>query len=200
MRKILFFFSFLLFTNCKLVDKEYPIQIKQLPSSQNILLTSDTDIKFILLYIPIEIEITNKWNKKIMLGNILNNQCDTLQKVPFIKNAKGQIGFAFSEDESYITSKKSKKYTIYKFFKINPNDEIWKKQLKFIKRNCNESTKYFNDTIKYKSLSDLKKDHLSFYINEVSTLNCDELSFSFLIFDKEAKDKNDTVNLNVQYQ
>ena len=200
MRKTFFILIIVnLFVACKTDIQVENIEIKQVKTKDSIIVTSYMDGNFLTLFIPIEVEIINNYNSKIELSSIINTQCDSLKKVPYVKTKAHEIDYTFSENESSINSKEIRKIVVYKFFKFQVSDSISRKQIQFIKRNNNKSTKYFNDTIKYKNLDAFKKEHFEFYTKNISNLNCDNLNFNFFVLNN-SEIENDEAEIYVSYK
>lgn len=141
------------------------ITVNELPNKE-VLLTSHLDTDALLLYIPYEIEIKQQKNEIIsgITSHIYANaEGGTPSQIP-IFNIKT---FELLQPDYFEENPNLNKVIEYRLLKFYPKrDTIAKslmKELEFIKANCKENNKYFNDTIRYKSIKEFEAEHQNIY-------------------------------------
>ena len=160
--------------------KDSIISVNEFPDRE-VILTSYTDTDALLLYIPYEIEVKKQKNEEIFSITsyiYANAEGGTPSQIP-IQNINP---FKSLQPDYFEENPNLNKVIEYRIIKFYPKkDTIAKsfiKELKFIKANCKESTKYFNDTIRYKNIKEFEAKHQNIY-NE--TYEHKELKIDLLI-------------------
>lgn len=141
------------------------ITINEFPDRE-VILTSHLNSDALILYIPFEIVIKKQKNEEIFgITPIIyaNAQGGIPKQYPINEIGKFQpLAVDFFEQNP-----NQNKIIQYRFIKMYPKrDTIAKsfiKELEFIKANCKESNKYFNDTIRYKNIKEFVSKHEKFY-------------------------------------
>jgi len=152
------------------------IQFKDL-SNKELLLTSNNDYNSLILLVPIEISINKAKNEKIFDLTIYAQECDNPSKISYYPiYYKKDYFLPFRPEDINERLQNNPKLKIYRRFLIEPDKDSlatsFSDEMKFIKANCRKANNYFNDTIKYKGISELRKKHNRYFENRFAN-TCD---------------------------
>ena len=162
-----------------------------------VLLTSNLDSQILDLYIPFEFEIVNRLKDTVELNHVAINRCDSVKKyMPLFKSSSKALDYDYNSFDTKIKPNSTRKFIFYSYYGIAPfgdsikskvkQDNLLREEYNQIKKYCNKSTNFKNDTIKYISLVDFRKQHLDCYNEKVSNV-CEEVTVRIYYFDKFKK-------------
>lgn len=102
-------------------EEDYKVEITQVETNKEILLTSYKDYKYLLLLIPIELEIKNYGENQILSHWFKVYNCGIMKKyIPYFETDSIKLGFDYDKLET-IKEYKMRKLTAYCIYKIFPD-------------------------------------------------------------------------------